>query len=154
MNAIMTYPLEDLVGLKISIIWKKAQSEESMSEGSVVAASNSGLLVKPRGASLAELIASTEIVDLNILRDPNSKIILRRLRLVKVGEVRQHLADRHGLTLDFLDEYDDLQFLQYHITLDHSNLSHIHEDKKAGKLVQAISNAEQEAKDDNPACTT
>lgn len=136
-------PLEQLDGHRIRVRWNKQGNPEPVEhEGSVVAASKVGLLVKPRGATLAELIASEDILDLEILRNPNLKLITRKLRVMKLTEVRQHLVDRHGCNLEYVENLSDVEAMMLHTEMGHAGLGHVHEDKRDTPRAVAIKEAE------------
>lgn len=140
----MTIQLEDLLeGTKVSVTWNK-DGEEVTKEGSVVASNPGMLLVKPRGAMLGELITSDTLISVTELTEV-SKITVRKLKIVKMGEARQHLADRHGLPLE--SEYLETEAIafKYHEAIDHSGLSHVHEDKNESEQAQAIEAAAEGA---------
>lgn len=107
-------------------------------EGTVIAASPIAILLKPRGAMIAEMIPADDILAIEILQNPNAKLIIRKLRLLKPHEVRQHLIDRHGLEYSTIESLNDIEAYEYHANIDHSNLGHVHEDKKVTARVKSI----------------
>lgn len=117
-------------------------------EGTVLAASPVAILLKPRGAMLAEMIEATDILEIEILRNPNMKLTVRKLRILKPHEVRQHLIDRHGMSVESVDSMDDLAAYMLHGAIDHSGLGHSHEDKKKSARVQTIAEQEIEGVED------
>lgn len=130
--------LDDLLeGAKISVTWKTDADEPVTKEGSVVAVNESMLLIKPRGAMLGELIHRANIVELTQL-DEVPKLLIRKLRIIKPTEARQHLADRHGYHLDHPDLINDMTAFRAHEAIDHATLSHIHEDKEESPRAEAI----------------
>jgi hypothetical protein len=138
---VSTVDLGTLDGQRIRVKARDGDAAEFEWEGTVIAASPVAILVKPRGAMLAELIQAESILELEILANPNAKLILRRLRILKPHEVRQHLIDRHGESWDTVERMNDIAAFEFHNGLNHSNLGHIHEDKK--QTARAKSIAEQ-----------
>lgn len=132
-------PLAQLDGYKVKVTWNKpGETEPWTREGSVVAASASGILVKPRGAMLGELIAADEIVSLEVLSEQNAKVTRRRLRLMKLSDVRQHMADRHGAPVSNLMKMTDQACLDFHTDVNHADLAHFHENREETALGQAL----------------
>lgn len=141
-------PLAQLDGYRVTVTWNKpGEAEPWTREGKVVAASESGILVKPKGAMLGELIAATEIVSLTVLSEQDAKVARRRLRLMKLSDVRQHLADRHGYSVSALMKNTDASCLAEHEAIDHSDLAHFHENREETALGQAL--ADEDDGDDS-----
>lgn len=137
----MTVQIEDLLeGVKVSVTYTDDEGEQTK-EGSVVAVNDSMLLIKPRGAMLGELIHRENIISLSELTEV-SKLIVRKLRIVKPNEARQHLADRHGYPLESPYLESDMVAYRHHEEIDHSELSHIHEDKDDSERAEAIEAAQ------------
>lgn len=131
--------LAQLDGYKVKVTWnKQGEAEPQTREGSVVAASSSGILVKPKGAMLGELIAADEIISLEVVSEQNAKVTRRRLRLMKLTDVRQHLADRHGYAISALMKNTDASLLAEHDAIDHADLAHFHENREETALGQAL----------------
>lgn len=133
--------LDDLLeGSKISVTWTNDANEPVTKEGSVVAVNGAMLLIKPRGAMLGELIHRANITELTQL-DEVPKLIIRKLRVIKPTEARQHLADRHGYHLDHPSLENDMTAFRAHNEIDHTTLSHVHEDKEESARLEAIEQA-------------
>lgn len=107
-------------------------------EGVVIAASPMAILLKPRGAMIAEMIEAANIRHIEIVQNPNAKLIIRKLRVLKPHEVRQHLIDRHGFLVANVEALGDIQAYEGHRAMAHSNMGHVHEDKKATARVTSI----------------
>lgn len=121
-------------------------------EGTVIAASPIAILLKPRGAMIAEMIPAEDILAIEILQNPNAKLTVRKLRLLKPHEVRQHLIDRHGVAYSTVESMNDIEAYESHGRIDHSDLGHVHEDKKVTARVKSIAEqAIEEAEDGDSA---
>lgn len=132
--------LAQLDGYRVNVTWnKQGEAEPWTREGTVIAASVSGILVKPRGAMLGELIAADEIVSLEILSEQSAKVVRRRLRIMKQTDVRQHLADRHGTPVSVIVKMTDQVCFNEHAQIDHTDLAHFHENREDTALGQALS---------------
>lgn len=141
--------LGTLDGQRIRVKARDGDAAEFEWEGTVIAASPIAILVKPRGAMLAELIQAESIIELDVLANPNAKLILRRLRILKPHEVRQHLIDRHGMNFEVVESMNDIEAFEYHNSIDHSGLGHMHEDKKQTARAKSIAEQAIEAIEDD-----
>jgi hypothetical protein len=146
--SVSTVDLGTLDGQRVRVKARDGDAAEFEWEGTVIAASPIAILVKPRGAMLAELVQAENIIDLEVLANPNAKLILRKIRILKPHEVRQHLVDRHGESWDNVERMNDIAAFEFHNSLDHSNLGHIHEDKKQTARAKSIAEQAIEAIED------
>lgn len=104
-------------------------------EGVVQVANDIGLLLKPKGQVKFELIAKDEIEEVYIAREAQRNLKRSKLNLVKLGQARRHLLERHGIQLSWVNNATEEQAFEYHESLDHEqlDLGHIHVDKGAEK---------------------
>ena len=113
----------------------KEETENQTYEGKAEVANATGMLLKAKGRSGLHLLALDQVVGVEFAPEKPKKIAVKTVKVVKYGNVRQHLADRHGYTTDDLVEVSEEQALDAHTNLDHAaeSLAHVHGDKKAAK---------------------
>lgn len=94
----------------------------------VVTAANEGiaLVIKPTGKTMMKLIKAKNIEQ--IIAAPSTLRIFKQKEIRPAGldTVRQHLLDRHGVQLSWINGVDEAKALAFHEDLDHSNLGHAH----------------------------
>jgi len=100
-------------------------------EGTVVAANELGLLLKPKGRTAAELIEADKIEQVSYVPEKPKAIKGKSLKPVAHGDARVHLVERHGVTLSWANAATEESALEYHASLDHSDLGHNHDPKPA-----------------------
>jgi hypothetical protein len=100
-------------------------------EGTVVAANELGLLLKPKGRTQAELIEADKIEMVSYVPEKPKTIKAKSLKVVTHGDARTHLIERHGVTLSWANQATEESALKYHASLDHSDLGHNHDPKPA-----------------------
>ena len=100
-------------------------------EGTCLAGNDLGILIKPKGRTKAELIEKDKIESIDFA--PEKARVLKPISLKEVtyGDARKHLADRHGVTLSWVNAEGttEASALEYHQSLDHSDLGHNHDPK-------------------------
>lgn len=93
-----------------------------------------GLLVKPKGKVQLELIPASEIEpgSIRLTEGSSAKLSRSKLQIVKLGQARRHLLERHGVTLEWVNKTTEQQAFEYHAGLDHEelDLGHVHVEKK------------------------
>lgn len=115
-------------------------------EGVVSAASEVGVAFKPKGKSGLDLIESDRIESAEALPEKPKVIKAKKLAPVTLDNVRQHLADKHSLNLEWLNSVSNEEAKNWHDGIDHkaegSTLGHYHEavDDKADEN-DALANA-------------
>ena len=106
--------------------------EPTKVEGVVQAASAIGVAYKKKGKSALDMLEADRIQDLEILPDKPKVIKAKKLKTVAADSVRQHLADRHGINIDWLNSVSNEEAEEYHNGIDHRKegtvLGHYHED--------------------------
>lgn len=98
-------------------------------EGSCEAVNAFGMMIKPKGKVNADII---ELGDIEAVRHAPVKLTpikQKALQPVIFGQARKHLAERHGIDLDWINANTEEAALKYHNELDHSKLGHKHEAK-------------------------
>lgn len=113
---------------------KEANKDGHLSEeieGTVLSANDEvGLLIKPVGKVMAELVTPAEIegevrLAPTVLRTFKQKA----LKPVTLDSVRQHLIDKHGFSLTLINSANEKRAMTIHNDIDHSDLGHSHEAK-------------------------
>lgn len=103
-------------------------------EGTVQAVNDAmGLLLKPKGSvnfSMFDL-GDIEPGSVSLAQDSSTKLKASKLKVLKVGQARRHLLERHGLTLSQVNGMTEEQALEYHSSIDHetAELGHVHVEK-------------------------
>jgi hypothetical protein len=100
-------------------------------EGTALAANALGILLKPKGRTQGELIEAAKIEQVQFAPEKARAIKAKSLKVVVYGDARNHLAERHGTALSWLNGATEAAALEYHGTLDHSDLGHNHDPKPA-----------------------
>src|ERR1700759_5272898 len=85
------FPL--LLGLRVTV--KRMGNRFIETTGTVIAATKDGLLVKPKGQILADMIEVHEIFTVHLVPTKEFEITRTKLQPVMFGGCRKHLADRH-----------------------------------------------------------
>lgn len=104
-------------------------------EGKAEAANALGILIKPKGRTQVELVEVDKIESVELAPESEKKLSAKSLAILDLGKGRQHLLDRHGLTLEEVNQLNEEQAFDYHGELDHVELAlgHKHEEKKAAE---------------------
>lgn len=100
-------------------------------EGNVQLVNAGHMLVKPRGQVKFTMIALSEVENVSIVENTAKKFKANKLKPVKLGDVRRHLLDRHGVQITWANSCTEEQALAYHDSLDHAalDLGHVHQSK-------------------------
>lgn len=98
-------------------------------EGTVLSTNQAiGIVIKPKGKTMSELIKTGEIEDVRLVPVTIKAIKAKEIKAVTLDNVRQHLVDRHGFALTLINSADDERALKMHAEIDHSDLGHTHAD--------------------------
>jgi hypothetical protein len=102
-------------------------------EGQIEVANDLGLLIKPKGKVQLDLIPKAEVEEVRLAESASKPLKRTTLKVVKPGQARRHLVERHGVTLDWANNVTEEQAFDYHLGLDHEalDLGHVHSDKAA-----------------------
>jgi hypothetical protein len=95
-------------------------------EGKAEAANELGILLKPKGRTQVELIEASNIESVEFAPEQDKKLTAKTVAVIEHGKARQHLLDRHGLTLEDVNKLTEAQALEYHNNTEHEGLGHIH----------------------------
>src|SRR4051812_43510634 len=82
-------------------------------EGTITTATPVGILFKARGRATADLILPDQIVAVELAPD-NRKVTVKYIKPVQLGQVRTHLADRHGFLLSMLNTITEEEAVLIH----------------------------------------
>jgi hypothetical protein len=131
-----TQDLAKFDGKKVVIVHNLAEANAKGElaeevEGTALAANGMGVLLKPKGTTQAVLIEAGNIEEINFAPEKPKKLVVRWLKDVEYGNARQHLASSHGYQVSKIEPMDEQAALEFHGTLDHSDLAHRHGEKPA-----------------------
>lgn len=95
----------------------------------VVAPDGSALVIRPKGSTMNTMIEAHEIEpdSIQVHIDKPRELKARRHTGTCLGNVRQHLLDRHTLMLTIVNTMTDDEAVIFHNRLDHRQLGHFHE---------------------------
>lgn len=103
--------------------------------GKVTNVSSNGIVLSARSTS--SILAADVIEDIEIRRG-RTRVVVRMVRIFSDREdVRQHLADRHGVWVGLLRSLTPEAAYSYHEKIDHTDLGHHHGDKPGTQVVDA-----------------
>lgn len=126
----MTVTLEELqTYVDKEAVFHLKQEDGSLKEvtGTIRAATTAGVPYKEKGKSNLELTTVDQIEEIDYAPAKAKAVTQKKLKPIEFGQARQHLVDRHGVEMTWAKEADEKAALEYHLTLDHSNLGHLHE---------------------------
>jgi hypothetical protein len=125
--------LGEYVNKKVTVTRNLAEPNEKGEsavevEGTVQAGNQLGILIKPKGKVSFDLIPIGEIEEIVLAAEGAKKFKRSKLQLVKVGQARRHLLERHGVQLTWVNTVTEEQAHEYHQSLNHEDLDlgHIH----------------------------
>lgn len=95
-------------------------------EGKIKAASAAGVPFKPKGKADVELLFADQIEEASAAPTKPKSITQKKLKPIIEGQMRQHLADRHGIEISWCRDATEKDAVEFHNSIDHSKLGHIH----------------------------
>jgi hypothetical protein len=127
---------KDLEGKTVVFTVKNADETETVVEGIVEAASLAGIAFRQKGKSQLQLLEVGDVIRHEIVPEKPKVLKQRVLKPVELTKVRQHLADAHGINLNWLNSVSNEDAAEYHNSLNHNDpetgpLGHRHEEPKA-----------------------
>jgi hypothetical protein len=150
----VTADLDQFAGKKVIITRNLAEPNEAGEtavelEGKAESANSLGVLFKPKGKTGLELIEVGEIEDIRLAPETDKRLSAKTLKITELGAAKQHLIDRHGLTLTEVNGLDEPTAFSYHAELDHKglDLGHVHGEKPAAERAAALESAAAEGGD-------
>ena len=101
-------------------------------DGKLKAAHEKGIMIRPKGRIDPEMAKMEDIEDIQLYDERPKPIEPKRMTHIMFGSIRQHLADRHGLSLLELNDKDFTENSAYDAhEADHAPsadpMSHFHE---------------------------
>lgn len=110
---------------------RELKADDCVVTGKVTKVSNSGIILSAR--STTTILLAEDITDIRIRR---GRVVVRMVRVFSDrDDVRQHLADRHGLWIGLLRSLSPEAAHAYHEKIDHADLGHKHGDKPGTQVV-------------------
>ncbi len=131
--------LEGLTDKRVSLTFVR-EGETVTLEGRVEMGAAIGVMFKEKGKSNVQLIEAGNIIAASPLAVREPKVTVKTLQPVADGRVRQHLADRHGATLEQVNGMTEAAAKELHDGIDHSGLAHKHEVPQAAAEAGATGN--------------
>jgi hypothetical protein len=119
-------------------------------EGTLVAVAAEAVMFKPKGKTSAQLIEVKDLESVNHADAGVRKLTRKTLKIVEFGQARNHLLERHGLTLTVVNEMTEQAAYDSHAGIDHvaSDLGHVHGVKtKAEDKAESAESSEDEDED-------
>ena len=116
-------------------------------EGSLEAANELGVMLKPKGQVKADIIDAAEIEEIRLAPEKAKSLKAKPLKIIELGQAKSHLLERHGLTLKEVNGLTEEEAFEYHETINHveSDLGHIHQNKESAPAAQAVADEENSA---------
>lgn len=139
---------------KTVILTVKEGDSTVKKEGRIEAASDIGVAFKPKGTTQIGMIEGSTITNVEVLPEKPKVIKPKALAPCTLENVRQHLVDRHGLNLEWINKTTPEAAMEYHNDIDHAKdgvtLSHFHKepesdesaDEQSKELDEALSGSE------------
>lgn len=118
--------------------------------GTIRAASIAGVPFKHKGKPGLDLLQIKDIEEVDLAPTKEKSVSQKKLALVELGGARQHLIDRHGVELSWAKTASEKDAFDWHATLDHTNLGHVHVDKTKEKAEAPKDEREQALQDEAP----
>jgi hypothetical protein len=118
-------------------------------EGTIVTATPVGIMFRDKGRATSDILLPAEILGV-VLAPDNRKITPKYIKEVELGNVRTHLADRHGFLLEVVNDLNEEQAKIVHDKqhAEHGgDLGHIHGERPRTQREQAIADAEAKPDD-------
>lgn len=140
----------------ILVYLEEGKDEATELEGTLVAANDLGLMIKPKGRTAATIIDMSTVQDVRHAPVSDKAIVAKKLKSVEFGRAKQHLLDRHGLKLSDINRLSEQDAFDFHTGLDHKKLElgHVHvtaqEAADAVKAAQAAGRSSGSDDDDEP----
>lgn len=124
--------LEEFADKKVVVVHRvDGETNAVETEGKVEGANALALLLKPKGKTQAVLIEADKIEDVRYVEEKPKALTAKTLKPVEFGQARNHLLERHGLTLEAVNALSEKEAFEQHKGIDHvaSKLGHVHGSK-------------------------
>lgn len=108
----------------------KGETAEEL-EGTLVAVASEALMFKPKGKTSSVLIEIKDVESINHADTSARKLTRKTLKIVEFGQARNHILERHGLTLTSVNALSEKDAYDWHQGLNHEelDLGHVHGEK-------------------------
>lgn len=127
----MSQNLDQFKDQKVVLQKKAADGSLEEIEGTVLAANELGVLIKPKGKTQAVLVELGDIEgDIAHANEKPKNLNQRTMKVITYGGARQHLVTSHGYKLSEIKPMSEGEAFDFHASLDHSDLGHVHSDAK------------------------
>lgn len=146
----MTAVIEEIIanqGKRVVIHLVEADGSLREVEGKIEAASEAGFAFKEKGKSSLDLYEPDRVEEIRVAPAKPKSVLQKKLKPIELGQARQHLADRHGVSMAWLKENTEEAAFQYHQGLDHSDLGHRHEEVKTATKTERDEALESDGSD-------
>lgn len=147
--------LNQYEGKRVTLTYTDAAAEGGSVtlEGKAEKANAKGVLLKPKGKTNFELIESERVTAIELAPDTAKPLTARVLKEVELGTAKNHLLERHGLTLTEVNELTEEAALEFHQGIDHvaEDLGHVHGAKPSAEKAAEVEAAAAEAGTDTDA---
>lgn len=100
-------------------------------EGLLEAASDLGVVVKPKHSAKSTLLEADEVSSIEKAEASAKKLKPRSLPQVNEGKYRLHLIDRHGYTIEQIEAMSEEKAQEFHESINHEGLGHFHREAPA-----------------------
>lgn len=127
--------LSEYKGKKVTLVRKldKPNAEGHQAEeieGTVLSGNNEvGIFIKAKGRTMGELVKVDQIEDVRVLPTTIKALKAKAIKMPTLDNVRQHLLDKHGFSISFVNTADEERAAKLHAAIDHSDLGHNHDEK-------------------------
>lgn len=112
----------------------KGETAEEL-EGTVEAVTETAIMFRPKGKTGATILEVAAIESIEFAETNDKKLSRRTLKVVKFGQARAHLLERHAWTVADVNGVTEKQAFEIHEGIDHeaADLGHTHKDKDEDK---------------------
>lgn len=122
--------IEPLVGKRVSVVYTiDGETEAVEVEAVLQAASEVGVMFRPRNSQSGQLIAADHVESVLAIAAAPRPLKQKLLKAIGLDDARGHLAERHNYTLTSASEMLPAVALLTHDQIDHTDLGHSHEGK-------------------------
>lgn len=127
------------IGKKVIVTAKDGEDGSKEIEGKVEAASELGILIKPKGRNDLTLIEAGDLLDVLAPPEQERRLAVKYIKKdIEPGQMRRHLLDRHGLSISYVNGISESDAITYHDGVDHSDLGHQHGERPKKKTSRDV----------------
>lgn len=120
--------------------------EQKKVVGTMKAATVAGVPWKEKGKAGVSLLTVDQIAAVEVAPEKPKSVTQKKLKPITEGQMRQHLADRHGIALSWCRNASEEEAVAFHNTLDHADLGHKHvaDEEKSSENAAPSEDAERQ----------